>query len=68
MDLTGTNYLYEDIIALAYKIKDEIFTKFGFKVLIEFGFITTPRIARNLVKNSKIIKLTKITKHSKRYF
>ena len=39
-----------------------------YKVLIEFGFITTPRIARNLVKNSKSIKLTKITKHAKRHF
>lgn len=37
LDLTGTNYLYEDIIALAYKIKDEIFTKFGFTVNIGIG-------------------------------
>lgn len=34
LDLTGTSYLYSDIIALAYKIKDEIYEKFGFTVNI----------------------------------
>lgn len=34
LDLTGTNYLYDDIVSLAYKIKDEIYSKFGFTVNI----------------------------------
>lgn len=34
LDLTGTKYLYDDIIGLAYKIKDEIYSKFGFTVNI----------------------------------
>ena len=32
MDLTGTNYLYDDILKLAYKIKNEIKEQFGFTV------------------------------------
>lgn len=32
MDLTNTKYLYDDILSLAYKIKDEIKEKFGFTV------------------------------------
>ena len=32
MDLTGTNYLYDDILKLAYKIKNDIKEKFGFTV------------------------------------
>ena len=34
LDLTGTKYLYDNIISLAYKIKDEIYEKFGFTVNI----------------------------------
>ena len=34
VDLTGTHYLYNNIIELAYKIKDEIYKKFGFTVNI----------------------------------
>lgn len=34
IDLTGTNYLYDDYIGLAYKIKDEIYNNFGFTVNI----------------------------------
>lgn len=34
IDMTHTKYLYDDLIALAYKIKDEIFEKFGFTVNI----------------------------------
>ena len=34
LDLTGTNYLYDDILKLAYKIKNEIKDKFGFTVNI----------------------------------
>jgi len=34
LDLTGTSYLYDDVIALAYKMKDEIYSKFGFTVNI----------------------------------
>lgn len=37
LDLTGTSYLYDDIISLAYKIKDEIYSKFGFTVNIGIG-------------------------------
>lgn len=37
LDLTGTSYLYDDILALAYKIKDEINEKFGFTVNIGIG-------------------------------
>lgn len=37
LDLTGTTYLYDDILTLAYKIKDEIFKKFGFTVNIGIG-------------------------------
>ncbi len=32
MDLTNTSYLYDDVLALAYKIKQEIYDKFGFTV------------------------------------
>ena len=32
LDLTGTNYLYDDILKLAYKIKNDIKDKFGFTV------------------------------------
>ncbi len=32
LDLTGTKYIYTDYIELAYHIKDEIKTKFGFTV------------------------------------
>ena len=34
VDFTGTHYLYNNIIELAYKIKDEIYQKFGFTVNI----------------------------------
>lgn len=34
LDLTGTHYLYDDVVALAYKMKDEIYAKFGFTVNI----------------------------------
>lgn len=34
MDLTNTSYLYDDILELAYKIKKEIYEKFGFTVNI----------------------------------
>lgn len=34
LDMTGTNYLYKDHKELAYKIKDEIKTKFGYTVNI----------------------------------
>lgn len=37
LDLTGTHYLYDDIIELAYKIKDEIYSKFGFTVNVGIG-------------------------------
>lgn len=32
LDLTGTSYLYDDILKLAYKIKNDIKEKFGFTV------------------------------------
>ena len=34
LDLTGTNYLYDDVLKLAYKIKDDIKEQFGFTVNI----------------------------------
>lgn len=37
LDLTGTHYLYDNIIDLAYKIKDEIYSMFGFTVNIGIG-------------------------------
>ena len=37
IDMTHTKYLYDDLIALAYKIKDEIYEKFGFTVNIGIG-------------------------------
>jgi len=37
MDLTNTKYLYDDILSLAYKIKDEIKTTFGFTVNVGIG-------------------------------
>ena len=37
LDMTGTHYLYDDLIELAYKIKDEIYEKFGFTVNIGIG-------------------------------
>ena len=37
LDLTGTNYLYDDILKLAYKIKNDIKEKFGFTVNIGIG-------------------------------
>ncbi len=32
LDLTGTNYLYDDVVKLAYKIKNDIKEQFGFTV------------------------------------
>lgn len=37
MDLTNTKYLYDDILSLAYKIKDEIYEKYGFTVNVGIG-------------------------------
>jgi len=37
LDLSNTNYLYDDILLLAYKMKEEIKTKFGFTVNIGIG-------------------------------
>ena len=37
VDLTGTKYLYDDLIELAYKIKDSIYEKIGFTVNIGIG-------------------------------
>lgn len=34
LDMSNTNYLYDNLIDLAYKIKNEIYTKFGFTVNI----------------------------------
>ena len=34
LDMTGMKYIYDDLIELAYKIKDEIKTKFGYTVNI----------------------------------
>ena len=37
LDLTGTNYLYDDILKLAYKIKNDIKEQFGFTVNVGIG-------------------------------
>lgn len=37
LDLTGTNYLYDDVLKLAYKIKNDIKEKYGFTVNIGIG-------------------------------
>ena len=37
LDLTGTKYLYDDILKLAYKIKNDIKDKFGFTVNVGIG-------------------------------
>ncbi len=37
LDMTGTNYLYHDYLALAHNIKDEIKAKFGYTVNIGIG-------------------------------
>ena len=37
LDLSNTKYLYNDLVELAYKIKEEIKTKFGFTVNIGIG-------------------------------
>ena len=37
MDLTGTNYLYDDILKLAYKIKNDIKEQYGFTVNVGIG-------------------------------
>lgn len=37
LDLSNTSYLYDDILFLAYKMKDEIKNKFGFTVNIGIG-------------------------------
>lgn len=34
VDMSGMHYLYDDVISLAYKIKNEIYEKFGFTVNI----------------------------------
>ena len=34
LDMSNTNYLYDNLIDVAYKIKDEIYTKYGFTVNI----------------------------------
>ena len=37
LDLTNTKYLYDDIMSLAYKIKNEIKERFGFTVNVGIG-------------------------------
>lgn len=37
LDMTGTKYLYDNYLELAYKIKDEIKEKFGFTVNVGIG-------------------------------
>lgn len=37
LDLTGTKYLYDDILKLAYKIKDDIKKQYGFTVNVGIG-------------------------------
>ncbi len=37
LDLTGTNYLYDDILKLAYKIKNDIKEMYGFTVNVGIG-------------------------------
>lgn len=37
LDMTGMHYIYNDLIELAYKIKDEIKEKFGYTVNIGIG-------------------------------
>ena len=37
LDMTGTKYLYANLLELAYKIKDEIKEKFGFTVNVGIG-------------------------------
>ena len=37
LDMSNMHYLYEDVIALAYKMKDEIKKKFGYTVNIGIG-------------------------------
>ena len=37
LDMTGTNYLYDDYLSLAYKIKEDIKKKFGYTVNIGIG-------------------------------
>ena len=37
LDLTNTNYLYKDYVSLAYKIKNEIYNKYGFSVNVGIG-------------------------------
>lgn len=37
MDLTNTRYLYDDILSLAYRIKNEIKEKYGFTVNVGIG-------------------------------
>ena len=37
LDLTNTKYLYDDIMSLAYKIKNEIKEKYGFTVNVGIG-------------------------------
>ena len=37
LDMSHTSYLYDNLVDLAYKIKDEIYNKFGFTVNIGIG-------------------------------
>lgn len=37
LDMSGTNYLYEDLIKLAYKMKDDIYNLYGITVNIGIG-------------------------------
>ncbi len=37
VDMSGTKYLYDNLIDLAYKIKDDIYSKFGFTVNVGIG-------------------------------
>lgn len=37
LDMSNTNYLYDDLLKLAYTIKDEIKSKFGFTVNVGIG-------------------------------
>lgn len=55
MDLTGTQYIYDDYIKLAYHIKDEIKEKFGFTVNVGIANnMLCAKMASDFLKPDKV--------------
>lgn len=60
LDMSGTKYLYDDLLKLAYKIKDDIYKKFKYTVNIGIGDNKVlAKMANDLEKPNKVNTLFK---------